>query len=134
MMDILIEGNQTALKFSGITSSKVIRCALWETCWSDFSRNVEDLSLIRVEALNFRPTFVEKLVQGLDVLLVFPHNVKSQAQWWAILKEIQAQLQRAITLASTIWIHSSQVKSFSNQNQKIIFLIPKRLAKTQHYF
>ncbi len=129
MMDILIEGNQTALKFSGITSSKVIRCALWETCWSNFSGDVEDLSSIRVEALNFRPTFVEKLVQGLNVLLVFPHNVKSQAQWWAILKEIQAQLQRVITRASKWWMHGSQVKSFSNQSQKLIFLIPKGLPR-----
>ncbi|MCC5650073.1 hypothetical protein LC609_09525 [Nostoc sp. XA013] len=129
MMDILIEGNQTALKFSGITSIKVTYCPLWETCWSDFSGDVEDLSPIRVEALNFRPTFVEKLVQGLDVLLVFPHSVKSQAQWWAILKEIQAQLQRAITRASKCWTHGSQVKSFSNQSQKIISKIPKGLPE-----
>ncbi|MBW4427966.1 MAG: hypothetical protein KME50_26870 [Nostoc desertorum CM1-VF14] len=129
LMDILIEGNQTALKFSEITSSKVIHCALWETCWSDFSGDVEDLSSIRVEALNFRPTFVEKLVQSLDVLLLFPHNVKIQAQWWAILKEIQAQLQKVITRASTIWKHRSQVKSFSNQSQKLIFLIPKGLTR-----
>jgi hypothetical protein len=129
VIDILIEGNQTALKFSGITSSKVTYCPLWGTCWSDFSGDVEDLSPIRLEALNFRPTFVEKLIQGLDVLLVFPHNVKSQAQWWAILKEIQAQLQRAITHASKWWMHGSQVKSFSNQNQKIIFLILSGLSE-----
>lgn len=129
LMDILIEGNQTAFKFSGITSSKVIYCPLWETCWSDFSRDVEDLSPIRVEALNFRPTFVEKLAQDLDVWLVFPHNVKSQAQRWAILKEIQAQLQRAITRASKWWMHGSQVKTFSNQSQNIIFLIPRGLLR-----
>ncbi|MEH2371684.1 hypothetical protein [Nostoc sp.] len=34
---IFMEGNQAALKFAGIGSSKVISCPLWEACWSDFS-------------------------------------------------------------------------------------------------
>ena len=77
-----------------------------EACWSDFSRDVEDLSPYRGEA----------------------HNVKSQAQWWTISKEIQAQLQRVITRASR-WLgtYGWQVKPFSNQSQKVIFLILKGL-------
>lgn len=41
VMGILMEENQTALKFGGITSSKVLRCPLWEACWPEFSRDVE---------------------------------------------------------------------------------------------
>ncbi|MCC5647084.1 hypothetical protein LC607_30065 [Nostoc sp. CHAB 5824] len=129
LMGIFREGNQAALKFGGITSSKVIRYPLWEACWSDFSRDVQDLSPNRGEAFNFRPTLVGRLAQGLGVLLVFPHNVKNQAQWWTVLKEIQAQLQRVITRASRWWTHGLQVKLFSNQNQKVIFLIPKGLQR-----
>lgn len=70
-MGILMEANQTALKFGGITSSKVIRCPLWEACWSDFSPDVEDLSLRRREALNFRPILIGKLAQGLGLYVGF---------------------------------------------------------------
>lgn len=72
---ILMKGNQTALKFGGITSSKVISCPLWEACWSDFSRDVEDFSPSRGEALNFRSTLVGKLAQmpqGLAGLGILP--------------------------------------------------------------
>ncbi|WP_375509955.1 hypothetical protein [uncultured Nostoc sp.] len=99
LMGIFMEGNQTALKFGGITSS-IIRCPLGEACWSEFSRDVEDLSPDRGKTLNSTPTLIGKLVQGLGFLLVFPDNVKSQAQWWTISKEIQAQLQWVITRAS----------------------------------
>lgn len=34
---ILMEGNQAALKFGGITNSKVIRSYWWRTCSSDFT-------------------------------------------------------------------------------------------------
>ena len=129
LMGILMEGNQTVLKFSGITSSKVICCPLWEACWSGFSRDVEDFPPYSEETFNFSQTLVGKLTQGLGFLLVFPHNVKIQAQWWTISKEIQAQLQRLITRASRWWTHVSQVKSFSNQTQKVIFLIPKILGR-----
>ncbi|MEH2295451.1 hypothetical protein [Nostoc sp.] len=37
---ILMQGNQTALKFGGIASSQVICCLLGEACWSDFSRDM----------------------------------------------------------------------------------------------
>lgn len=101
---ILIEGNQMALKFGEITNSKVIHRPLWRACWSDFSRDMEALSLnlfpFRGEALNFRLTFVGKFAQGLGLLVNFPHTVKSQAQWWTIPKRIQAQRRRVIIRAS----------------------------------
>ncbi|MEH2407853.1 hypothetical protein [Nostoc sp.] len=37
---ILMEGNQTALKFGGIVSSQVICCALGKAYWSDFSQDM----------------------------------------------------------------------------------------------
>ncbi|MHC5832890.1 MAG: hypothetical protein ACYT04_97135, partial [Nostoc sp.] len=43
---IFMKGNQAALKFAGIGSSKVIRCPLWEACWSDSSPNVETFLLL----------------------------------------------------------------------------------------
>ncbi len=43
---IFMEENQTALKFAGIGSSKVIRCPLWEACWSDSSPNLETFLLL----------------------------------------------------------------------------------------
>lgn len=131
MMGIFMEGNQTALKIGGITSSEVIRCPLGEACWSDFSQDLENLSPERREVFNSTPTLIEKLVQGLGFLLVFPHKVKSQAQWWTISKEIQAQLQRVTTRASR-WFgtYGSQVKPFSNQSQQLIFLIPKKMQET----
>ncbi|MHC5610939.1 MAG: hypothetical protein ACYTXA_07960 [Nostoc sp.] len=45
-IEIFMEENQTALKFAGIGSSKVIRCPLWEACWSDLSPNVETFLLL----------------------------------------------------------------------------------------
>lgn len=44
---IFMEENQTALKFAGIGSSKVIGCFLWEACWSDSSPNRETFLLLR---------------------------------------------------------------------------------------
>ena len=130
LISIFIEGNQTALKFRGITSKKVVRCPLCEAYWSDFSRDVEDFFFYRLEALNFRQTFVEKLAQGLGILWFFPHNVKSQVESWTISKEIQAQLERIITRASRWRVtYGSQVKSFSNQSQKLIFIYTKFLQK-----
>ncbi|MBN3946253.1 MAG: hypothetical protein V7K14_09535 [Nostoc sp.] len=43
---IFMEGNQAALEFAEIGSSKVIRCHLWEGCWSDSSLNVETFLLL----------------------------------------------------------------------------------------
>ncbi|MCC5664770.1 hypothetical protein LC653_12775 [Nostoc sp. CHAB 5784] len=128
LMGIFMEGNQKALKIGGITSLLVIRCLLGEACWSDFSQDLENLSPDRREVFNSTLTLIEKLVQRLGFLLVFPHKVKSQAQWWTISKEIQAQLQRVTTRASR-WLgtYGSQVKLFSNQSQKISFLIPRSL-------
>ncbi|MEH1941282.1 MAG: hypothetical protein V7L01_13835 [Nostoc sp.] len=127
-ISIFMEGNQAALKFAGITTSKAIRCPLWEAYWSDFSRHVEDFSFRRREGLNFRPNLVGKLAQGLGLLLVFLHNnVKSQARWWTISKEIQAQLQRVISRAFTIWTHGLHFKPFSNQSRQVIFLMPESL-------
>ncbi|MDZ8085501.1 MAG: hypothetical protein RMY16_07880 [Nostoc sp. DedQUE12b] len=39
-IEILIEGNQVALKFGGITNSKVIRSSWWRTCLSDSSHDI----------------------------------------------------------------------------------------------
>ena len=45
LMGILMEGNQTALKFGGIMCSKVIRYPLREACWPEFSQLLEVRSL-----------------------------------------------------------------------------------------
>ncbi|MBE8965833.1 hypothetical protein IQ277_06130 [Nostocales cyanobacterium LEGE 12452] len=39
-IEILIEGNQVALKFGGITNRKVIRSSWWRTCLSDSSHDI----------------------------------------------------------------------------------------------
>ncbi|MCC5608679.1 PAS domain S-box protein [Nostoc sp. CHAB 5834] len=102
LMGIFVEGNQTALKIGGITSSEVIRCPLGEACWSDFSQDLENLSPDRREVFNSTPTLIEKLVQGL--------GLTTRASRW-------------------LGTYGSEVKPFSNQSQKVIFLIPKTLQE-----
>ncbi|MCC5630532.1 HAMP domain-containing histidine kinase [Nostoc sphaeroides CHAB 2801] len=60
LMGILMKGNQTALKFGGITS-KVVRCPLWSACWTDFSRDGEDRD--RQENPNTGLAIVKKIVE-----------------------------------------------------------------------
>ncbi|MEH1839813.1 MAG: hypothetical protein V7L20_13825 [Nostoc sp.] len=60
-MSILIEENQTALKVGGITSSKVIYCTLWEACYSEFSRDVEDRD--RQQNTNTGLVIVKKIIE-----------------------------------------------------------------------
>ncbi|MEH2023952.1 hypothetical protein [Nostoc sp.] len=40
-IEILMEGNQTGLKFARISNSKVIRSPLWLACSPDFSKNIQ---------------------------------------------------------------------------------------------
>jgi len=61
LMSILIEGNQTALKFGGITSSKVLRCSLWEACCPEFSLDVEGCD--RQENTNTGLAIIKKIAE-----------------------------------------------------------------------
>lgn len=90
---ILMEGNQTALKFAVISSSKVIHCPLWEACLSDFSPNVEDFSSSRGEAGNFRSTLVGNLGQmpeALEAVGIIPKI------FLAIARKIVTQVWRSL--------------------------------------
>ncbi|MBN3907619.1 MAG: hypothetical protein HWQ35_13980 [Nostoc sp. NMS1] len=80
--------------------------------------------------VNSPPTLQGLGARSLGFASSFAHNVKSLARWWTISKGIKPHLHRVITRASR-WCetYGSKVKSFSSQNGRVIFLMPKGLEK-----
>jgi hypothetical protein len=63
---------------------------------------------IKKEILNSPQTLQGLGGMGLGFASSFPHNVKSQAQCWTILKGIQPQLHSVITCVSRLWRLTAQ--------------------------